>query len=117
MPREWVELSISTPAEFVEPLAEIFRRASGQQVVIEEQGGFNPDEGENFFYFGAHDVDFNKRTELDVKDLDCKEANQKIDSLAVNHIFFEVNQLKPLLNHTTRQLVKATLLGIQLPLP
>jgi len=46
MPREWVELSISTPAEFVEPLAEIFRRASGQQVVIEEQGGFNPDEGE-----------------------------------------------------------------------
>lgn len=46
MPKEWVELSISTPAEFVEPLAEIFRRASGQQVVIEEQGGFNPDEGE-----------------------------------------------------------------------
>jgi ribosomal protein L11 methyltransferase len=47
MPKEWLELSISTPAEFVEPLAEIFRRASGQQVVIEEQGGFNPDEGES----------------------------------------------------------------------
>ena len=47
MPREWLEISISTPAEFVEPLAEIFRRASGQQVVVEEQGGFNPDEDES----------------------------------------------------------------------
>ena len=46
-----------------------------------QQKFFNPDEGQNFFYFGAHDVDFNKRTELDVKDMDCKEANQKIDDL------------------------------------
>ena len=46
-----------------------------------QQKFFNPDEGKNFFYFGAHDVDFNKRTELDVKDMDCKEANQKIDDL------------------------------------
>ena len=46
-----------------------------------QQKFFNPDEGKNFFYFGAHDVDFNKRTELDVKDIDCKEANQKIDDL------------------------------------
>ena len=46
-----------------------------------QQKFFNPDEAENFFYWGTHDVDFNKRTELDVKDLDCKEANKKIDAL------------------------------------
>ena len=46
-----------------------------------QQKFFNPDEAENFFYWGTHDVDFNKRTELDVKDMDCKMANQKIDRL------------------------------------
>ena len=46
-----------------------------------QQKFFNPDEAENFFYWGTHDVDFNKRTELDVKDMDCKDANRKIDSL------------------------------------
>ena len=46
-----------------------------------QQKFFNPDEAENFFYWGTHDVDFNKRTELDVKDMDCKEANNKIDEL------------------------------------
>ena len=46
-----------------------------------QQKFFNPDEAENFFYWGTHDVDFNKRTELDVKDMDCKMANEKIDQL------------------------------------
>ena len=46
-----------------------------------QQKFFNPDEAENFFYWGTYDVDFNKRTELDVKDMECKEANNKIDSL------------------------------------
>ncbi len=46
-----------------------------------QQKFFNPDEAENFFYWGTYDVDFNKRTEIDVKDMDCKEANEKIDSL------------------------------------
>ena len=46
-----------------------------------QQKFFNPDEAENFYYFGTHDVDFNKRTEIDVKDMDCKEANRKIDEL------------------------------------
>ncbi len=46
-----------------------------------QQKFFNPDEAENFFYWGTYDVDFNKRTELDVKDIDCKEANKKIDEL------------------------------------
>ena len=43
-----------------------------------QQKFFNPDEAENFYYFGTHDVDFNKRTELDVMDMDCKQANGKI---------------------------------------
>ena len=34
-----------------------------------QQKFFNPDEAENFYYFGTHDVDFNKRTDLDVKDM------------------------------------------------
>ena len=46
-----------------------------------QQKFFNPDEAENFYYWGTYDVDFNKRTDLDVKDLDCKEANRKIDDL------------------------------------
>ena len=43
-----------------------------------QQKFFNPDEAENLFYWGTHDVDFNKRTEIDVKDMDCNEANKKI---------------------------------------
>jgi len=46
-----------------------------------QQKFFNPDEAENFYYFGTHNVDFNKRADLDVKDMDCKEANGKIDEL------------------------------------
>ena len=46
-----------------------------------QQKFFNPDEAENFFYWGAYDVDFNKRTDLDVKDMDCKVANRRIDEL------------------------------------
>ena len=46
-----------------------------------QQKFFNPDEAENFYYFGTYDVDFNKRTELDVKDLTAAEANKKIDVL------------------------------------
>jgi len=46
-----------------------------------QQKFFNPDEAENFFYFGTYDVDFNKRTELDVKDMTATEANKEIDNL------------------------------------
>jgi len=45
-----------------------------------QQVFFNPEEAENFFYYGAYDVDFNKRTEIDAKDLSCKELNSKINS-------------------------------------
>ena len=46
-----------------------------------QQKFFNPDEAENFYYFGTYDVDFNKRTEIDVKNMDCRDANKKIDEL------------------------------------
>ena len=46
-----------------------------------QQKFFNPDEAENFYYFGTYEVDFNKRTELDVKNIEAPEANKKIDSL------------------------------------
>jgi len=46
-----------------------------------QQVFFNPEEAENFFYYGAYDVDFNKRTDVDAKDLSCKELNKKLHSL------------------------------------
>jgi len=46
-----------------------------------QQKFFNPDEEENFYNFGTYEVDFNKRTELDVKNKEAPEANKKIDSL------------------------------------
>ena len=46
-----------------------------------QQKFFNPDEAENFYYFGTYDVDFNKRTDLDVKDMTAPEANKEIDKL------------------------------------
>ena len=46
-----------------------------------QQKFFNPDEAENFYYFGTYDVDFNKRTELDVKEMTATDANKEIDNL------------------------------------
>lgn len=43
---KWLELSVETPPEFVEPLSQIFYRYGHGGVAIEEDGGFNPDEGE-----------------------------------------------------------------------
>ena len=42
----WLELSIHVPYEYVEPIAELFRRYGKGGVVIEETTAFNPDEGE-----------------------------------------------------------------------
>jgi ribosomal protein L11 methyltransferase len=42
----WLELSVTVPGEFVEPAAELFRHYGKGGVVIEEAGGWNPDEGE-----------------------------------------------------------------------
>ena len=39
-----------------------------------QQVFFNPEEAENFFYDDAFDVDFNKRTTIDVANLNAPEA-------------------------------------------
>ena len=46
-----------------------------------QQVFFNPEEAENFFYYGAYDVDFNKRTEINAMDLTAKDLNDKLNSL------------------------------------
>ena len=46
-----------------------------------QQVFFNPEEAENFFYYGAHDVDFNKRTEINALELTAKQLNDKLHSL------------------------------------
>ncbi len=43
---KWLELSVETPPEFVEPLSQIFYRYGHGGVAVEEEGGFSPDEGE-----------------------------------------------------------------------
>jgi len=43
---KWLELSVETPQEFVEPLSEIFYRYGHGGVAVESEGGYNPDEGE-----------------------------------------------------------------------
>ena len=46
-----------------------------------QQVFFNPEEAENFFYYGAHDVNFNKRTEIDAKNFTAAQLNDKLHSL------------------------------------
>lgn len=43
---KWLELSVRTPPEFVEPLSQIFYRYGHGGVAVEQDGGYNPDEGE-----------------------------------------------------------------------
>ncbi|MEX0761571.1 MAG: 50S ribosomal protein L11 methyltransferase [Dehalococcoidia bacterium] len=42
----WIELSIEAPGEYAEPLAHLFARHGEGGVVVEQKGGYNPDEGE-----------------------------------------------------------------------
>ena len=44
---KWLVLSVRAPAEFVEPLSQIFYRYGQGGVVTEQEGSFNPDEGES----------------------------------------------------------------------
>ena len=43
---KWIELSVSTPPEFVEPLSQLFHRHGHGGVAVEQAGGYNPDDGE-----------------------------------------------------------------------
>ena len=45
-PKQWLELSVQTPREFVEPLSNVFRRYGSGGIVVEEPGGYNPDDDE-----------------------------------------------------------------------
>lgn len=42
----WLELSVVAPGEFSEPIAHLFAKHGEGRVAVEQQGGFNPDEGE-----------------------------------------------------------------------
>ena len=47
-----------------------------------QQVFFSPEEGENYFYpYNAHEVDLNKKTEFDAKDMEIQEINLKIRDL------------------------------------
>lgn len=46
MPSQWIELSTEAPGEYAEPLTHLFARHGEGGVVVEEAGGYNPDEGE-----------------------------------------------------------------------
>ena len=43
----WLELSVVTPGEFTEPIVHLFAKHGEGRVAVEQQGGFNPDEGES----------------------------------------------------------------------
>ena len=42
----WLQIGARVPHEMVEPVVELLQRYGGQRPVVEEPGGFNPDEGE-----------------------------------------------------------------------
>ena len=42
----WLELSVVTPGEFTEPIVHLFAKHGEGRVAVEQQGGYNPDEGE-----------------------------------------------------------------------
>ena len=46
-----------------------------------QQVFFNPEEVENFYYHDSYEVDFNKRTSIDVEKLNCLAVNKKIKDL------------------------------------
>ena len=43
----WLELSVVTPGEFTEPIVHLFSKHGEGRVAVEQQGGYNPDEGES----------------------------------------------------------------------
>ncbi len=46
---KWIELSVATTPEFVEPVSELFRRYADREVIVQEEGDWDPD--------NDHDVD------------------------------------------------------------
>ncbi len=71
------DLKTMTQEERVTALGMRTDQLTGRAMRIE----FNPDEEERFEYPWAPDVDFNKRTELDVDEMTSTEANRQIRAL------------------------------------
>ena len=44
---KWIELTVDVPPEYAEPMSEIFHRYGHGGVAIEQEAGYNPDEGES----------------------------------------------------------------------
>ena len=42
----WIEISIEVPGEYTEPMSALFARYADGGVVVEQEGGYSPDEGE-----------------------------------------------------------------------
>ena len=72
---KWLQLSVRTPQEFVEPLSQIFYRYGHGGVAVEQAGGFNPDEGETLSpdewvtvttYLPINDSTQERRSHIDV---------------------------------------------------
>lgn len=40
---KWIELSVETTPEFVEPVSELFRRYGDREVIVQEEGDWDPD--------------------------------------------------------------------------
>lgn len=43
---KWIELSVRTPSEYVEPLSQLFHRHGEGGVAVEQDGGYDPDDGQ-----------------------------------------------------------------------
>ena len=43
----WMELKVEVEPELVEPIVDLFQRYGKQSPVVEETGGFNPDDDES----------------------------------------------------------------------
>ncbi|MCI0887552.1 MAG: 50S ribosomal protein L11 methyltransferase [Chloroflexi bacterium] len=72
---KWLQLSVSTPQEFVEPLSQIFYRYGHGGVAVEQAGSYNPDEGETLSpdqwvtvttYLPINDSTNERRNQIDV---------------------------------------------------
>jgi len=47
---KWIELSVKTRSEFVEPISELFTTYGDGNMLVEIDGGYNPDEGEKHIF-------------------------------------------------------------------
>ncbi|MDA1257063.1 MAG: 50S ribosomal protein L11 methyltransferase [Chloroflexi bacterium] len=84
MPSQWLELSTEAPGEYAEPLSHLFARYGEGGVVVEEAGGYNPDEGEG----PPLDAPVTVRAYLPIDDTtDSRRANIDLGIRLISHLF------------------------------